>query len=314
MTTITNQPSIFARHALVRAIELELGIQADGRLASSTQGMQLMANSILSNINKSGNTGTGLITSLAINNPGIALAAGAIGLLAAAKASTQYSDYGSHPEDMLHAFRITMYANPDQITTINLSVTGGLTRFVSERIITQFQIRLNSLTEVLKIEPGQHSSIQKRILIYKSGMAEALKLQEQLTQQLEILTKKQEAIKNAARIELEQKKQNIQRSFEKLELSYKAGLLAHDQYNEKKMELHIENAGNKFTGFIGKIESHVKDTSLLGGENVSYFADLFFGSIIEESNKNIENKWSLKKYLVVGIFVIFCIYLFIPIK
>jgi hypothetical protein len=80
------------------------------------------------------------------------------------------------------------------------------------------------------------------------------------------------------------------------------------------MELHIENAGNKFTGFIGKIESHVKDTSLLGGENVSYFADLFFGSIIEESNKNIENKWSLKKYLVVGIFVIFCIYLFIPIK
>lgn len=275
----------FVRQHLAKAIFLELQVLSDGRMKDSTQGWQIDVNDFLSDFNKSARFSTGpLLYWVSTYHPVAALATGALGLAAAAVSMTKFKDYGKNSEEMFHAFRIMMFATPDQINQINLSVIGGLQRFANERVIAPFEERLKALHQVLSSSVEISDEAKNRIAIYEAGLQEIVELEKIISIRLQYLISQDGEARKSLQKQIEQRRKINNESMESLEVHHQAGLISHAEYKEKKAGLKFENAEARVVNLIVGLSEKVKDGSLLGEETVKDFSEKFFDYIHVEAS------------------------------
>lgn len=267
-----SQAESFSRKDLIKALELELSIQSNGKLVPSFQDVKQFTFQALDKTSGHVPYGPLLVTKF----PELALLLASIGVM---KAFSDYADYSSNVDSMFHALRILMYATPDQISQIDLLVVGGLYRFTNEKIIQPFETRLSALEKLIEIDPNQKIVILDRIEIYKKGLFEVAQLEELLRERVQIL----EAERNAEKFKIEEEKNKAKEinntEINRLELSFKAGLISQSDYSAGKLKLSLENASNSISGSAKKSLLSLKNT--FDNDKLVSYSNLFFGEIYD---------------------------------
>lgn len=218
-------PTESPRPALLKALQMEMAVQADRAGSSPTFWMagakHFMANSSLA---------SKAYGAFVYNIPGVAIAATvATALAVAANSAINYPNYSLDLEDMMMALGFAVYAPDDLVSTLNRPVSGGLAGFMEARIVRVFKERIKALEELSKSgeDAGPHRS---RLQAYRDGLADAKRLHARIEEHLCTL--------NRARTDALSESSKEQKDASKdLETRYQAGIISQDDYNKARKEL-----------------------------------------------------------------------------